>query len=115
MPLQASLRSPAGCACSSRGKGKFVHPLVRSLPRPPGCECPRRVLVDKSGNILTLRTCPVCTQVALDSLRGAEYAKAHVKCGDAVKDVLLKQKEFFSLEQCYSPRMKQRRDSPQEE
>ncbi len=85
-----------------------MYPLVTSLPRPPGCECPGQVKTDKFGNVLELQTCAVCTQVALDSMRGTEYAKAHVKCGDTVKDVLLKQKEFFSLRQ-YSPISSKRR------
>ena len=77
----------------------------RYLPRPPGCACPHTVLCGADGVIVVeLRTCAVCTQVALDVLRGIEYAKAHVKCGDTVKDVLLKQKEFFSLQSVRSSR-----------
>ena len=68
------------------------------IARPPGCPRPRHFLVGKCGNVLELQTCRVCTQVALDSLRGAEYACASEKGVDADKLVLLKQKEFFSLQ-----------------
>jgi len=85
--------------------------MKKTLPRPPGCSCPEHFLCDKYGNVLKLQTCQACTQVALDSLRGVEYAKAHVKCGDTVKDVLLKQREFFSLQSIVSPRTKHSRDS----
>ena len=81
------------------------------LPRPPGCECPRHVHVDKHGNVLTLHTCRVCTGVALDTLRGGEYACAHVSSGDTLKRMLLKQREFFSLQSMYSPRNQQERES----
>ena len=85
--------------------------FTRPLPRPPGCSCPRSVLCDKYGNVLELHTCVDCTRVALDSLRGVEYACASVKGGDADKLVLLKQREFFSLEHVYSPRNEHSRDS----
>jgi len=80
----------------------------RYLPRPPGCSCPSTVLCDKRGNVLELRTCPACTQVALDVLRGGEYACAYVKGEDTSKRVLLKQKEFFSLQSMYSPCIEQK-------
>ena len=88
--------------------------FTRPLPRPPGCTCPRTVLADKCGNILELQTCRSCTRVALDSLRGVEYAGAYMTCDDAVKHVLLKQKEFFSLQSMHSPRNRQNEREPRE-
>ncbi len=66
------------------------------IKRPPGCHCGDAV-VDHKGRVLKVKTCPICMQLLLASMRGAEYAIAHVKGGDTVKRVLLKQKEFFSL------------------
>ncbi len=43
-----------------------------------------------------LITCPTCTSVALDALRGSEYAIAYVRSDDGGKAVLAKQLEFFS-------------------
>ena len=60
----------------------------------PICGC--TVESDKLGRVLHLRTCPVCQNVRLDVIRGAEYAGAYVKGGDTVKYVLVKQKDFFS-------------------
>jgi len=78
--------------------------LKKDLPRPPGCSCPRHVCVDKRGNVLVLQTCSACTQVALDVMRGVEYAGAYVSGEDADQVVLLKQKEFFSLQSMRSVR-----------
>ncbi len=89
--------------------------FTRPLPRPPGCSCPRHVCVDKRGNVTELQTCAACTQVALDVLRGGEYACAYVKGGDTSERVLLKQKEFFSLQSMHSPRTKQQRASHMKE
>ena len=69
---------------------------VVRIPRPPGCGCGNAESDDK-GRVLKVRTCPVCMEVLLASMRGTEYAIAHVNGGDAVQDVLLKQREFFSL------------------
>ncbi len=63
--------------------------------RPEGCGCGEAVETDSRGNVLQFRTCPRCMEIILDVIRGAEYAVASVKGGDTVKDVLLKQKEFF--------------------
>jgi len=67
------------------------------VARPDGCGC-GDARVDNRGNVLHFRTCPVCSRVILDIIRGAEYAIAHVKCGDTDRVVLLKQREFFSLQ-----------------
>ena len=64
----------------------------RHIPRPPGCEC-GDATVDKKGNVLKVRTCPVCMNVLLDSMRGREYAIAYLG-GQETEVVLLKQKEF---------------------
>jgi len=66
-----------------------------SIPRPPGCGC-GDADSDDQGRILRVRSCPVCMEVLLASMRGTEYAIAHVSSGDTVQDVLLKQKDFFS-------------------
>ncbi len=74
----------------------FVEDCVSvRVSRPPGCLC-NGAWVDSRGNVVSVRTCPVCTRKALDALRGIEYAVAYLKCDDTVKAVLLKQKEFFS-------------------
>ncbi len=69
--------------------------VVVRVPRPPNCYCGNAVGDDK-GRVLVLNTCPICMKLLLSSMRGREYAIAHVKGGDTVKRVLLKQKEFFS-------------------
>ena len=61
------------------------------LDRPPGCQCPDPV-VDGRGNVVLLRTCPVCSGVALDALRGVCYTRQRI--GD--REVLLVQRDFFS-------------------
>jgi len=72
------------------------------LVRPDGCLCGDAV-TDHQSNVLSVRTCPICSKVILDIIRGGCYATAIVKCGDTVKRVLLKQKEFFSLEPILAP------------
>ena len=62
----------------------------------PNCRC-GPAIVDCKGRVLVLDTCPACQEVRLDIIRGIEYAGAYVKCGDTVQNVLVKQKEFFSL------------------
>ena len=59
------------------------------------CRC-RAPLLDSAGRVLGLQTCPACQDVRLDIIRGGEYAGAYMRCGDAMRYVLLKQKEFFS-------------------
>jgi len=71
--------------------------------RPDGCPCGERVEIDSSGNVLSFRTCRICMEIILDSIRGCEYAIAYKKCGDTLKRVLLKQKEFFSLQAVTAP------------
>jgi len=66
------------------------------IPRPPGCKC-GNAECDSEGRVLRVRTCPVCMHVLLASMRGTEYAIAHVSGHEAGQAVLLKQKEFFSL------------------
>ena len=61
----------------------------------PNCLCGQPI-VDQAGRVLMVRTCPACQQIRLDIVRGVEYAIAHVKRGDTVSHVLVKQKEFFS-------------------
>ncbi len=61
----------------------------------PNCTCGPPVF-DQAGRCLEVTTCPACQQIRLDVIRGGEYAIAHVKCGETVKRVLLKQREFFS-------------------
>jgi len=61
----------------------------------PNCQCGPAIR-DGKGRVVRLKTCPACQRIRLDIIRGIEYAGAYVKCGDAVKHVLLKQKEFFS-------------------
>ena len=68
---------------------------ILCIPRPPNCWCGNAV-VDSEGRVLMVKTCPVCMCLLLDSMRGAEYAIAHVKGEDTTKRVLLKQKDFFS-------------------
>ena len=67
---------------------------LQAIPRPPGCHC-GDAEVDRKGRVLRVSTCPICMYVLLDTMRGVEYAKAHVNGGDT-EAVLLKQKEFFS-------------------
>ena len=67
------------------------------VTRPEGCACGEAVETDDLGNVLSFRTCPICMKVILDIVRGGVYAVAYKKCGDTLKRVLLKQKEFFSL------------------
>ena len=69
--------------------------LLREVARPEGCEC-GAAEIDDRGNVLKFRTCPLCSRVILDILRGGVYAVAYVKCGDTLKRVLLKQKDLFS-------------------
>jgi len=64
------------------------------LSRPPGCKC-GGAWADARGNITLLTTCPICTNAALDGMRGAEYAIAYTNSGDTQKALLLRQKEFF--------------------
>ena len=67
------------------------------IPRPPGCGC-GDALVDDVGRVLQVRTCPVCSKILLDSMRGACYSETTVKDNGVSKRVLLKQEEFFSLQ-----------------
>jgi len=69
--------------------------MLRQVTRPDGCAC-GDVECDKQGNVLVFRTCPVCSKIILDIIRGGEYAGAYVNGGDTDKLVLFKQKEFFS-------------------
>ncbi len=66
-----------------------------SVSRPPGCLC-GNAESDSEGRVLSVRTCPVCMNVLLASMRGTEYAVAYLSGGDTGMPVLLKQKEFFS-------------------
>ena len=68
-----------------------MYPL--GLRRPPGCYCGPPDY-DSAGRVLRLSTCPVCTKVALDALRGVDYAIAYTKGGDS-DGVLLRQRDFF--------------------
>ena len=70
--------------------------LTRSVrvPRPPKCYC-GNAEADDDGNIVRVRTCPVCMRLLLASMRGSEYAVAYLSSGDTATKVLLKQKEFF--------------------
>ena len=65
------------------------------IKRPPGCQC-GDALGDSEGRVLSVKTCPICMSLLLASMRGAEYACAHVKGEDTTLRVLLKQKDFFS-------------------
>ncbi len=65
------------------------------VSRPPNCLC-GNAWADERGNLVSVRTCPICTKLALDALRGTEYAVAYMTCGDTEKALLLKQKDFFS-------------------
>jgi len=69
-------------------------PTVR-IPRPPGCKC-GDATADVQGRVLMVRTCPVCMNLLLDSMRGGEYSCESVKGEDTEELVLLKQREFFS-------------------
>ena len=51
----------------------------QKITRPVGCGCPPWYLVDRSGNVLELQTCPVCVNKALDGLRGICYNGVVVK------------------------------------
>jgi len=53
------------------------------------------VEIDELGNVLLFRTCPICSEVILDIIRGGEYSVANMRRGDTVKRVLLKQKDLF--------------------
>ena len=64
-----------------------------AVSRPPGCKC-GGAWADARGNITLLTTCPICTNAALDGMRGAEYAIAYVNSGDT-QGVLLKQRDLF--------------------
>ena len=66
-----------------------------SIPRPPGCGC-GDADTDDEGRVLLVKTCPICMRVLFATMRGTEYASAHVSSGDTVKHVLLKQLDFFS-------------------
>ena len=68
---------------------------ILSVARPDGCGC-GNAEVDKRGNVLHFRTCPICSEVILDIIRGGEYAVAYLRCGDTLRRQLLKQKDFFS-------------------
>jgi len=80
----------------------LVTPIMKFIPRPSGCGCGDAV-VDKAGNVLKVRTCPVCLEILLDSMRGVCYGEITIKDGDVTKRVLLKQKEFFSLDAYVPP------------
>ena len=54
-------------------------------------------MVDHIGRVMQVRTCPICMDLVLASMRGGEYACAYVNGEDTTKRVLLKQKEFFSF------------------
>ena len=66
--------------------------ITKTIFRPPGCHC-GDAEVDEKGRVLRFRTCPVCMNVLLDSMRGREYAIAYLG-GRETEVVLLKQKEF---------------------
>ena len=63
------------------------------LERPEGCEC-GNAEIDNRGNIVRVRSCPVCSKIHLDILRGIEYSS------DTQEGVrrTLKQQELFSPE-----------------
>ena len=63
----------------------------------PNCKCGPEIC-DTLGRVLVLKTCPACQQIRLDRIRGVEYAGAYMRCGDTIEKVLVKQKEFFSLQ-----------------
>ena len=67
----------------------------------PNCRCGPPIS-DCAGRVVRVETCPACQRIRLDAIRGREYAGAYVKGGDTDKLVLLKQKEFFSLESLFS-------------
>ncbi len=67
--------------------------IKKYIPRPPGCKC-GPAECDTKGRVLKVRTCPVCMDVLLDSMRGVEYAVAYERSGDT-EGVLLKQLELF--------------------
>jgi len=69
---------------------------IAKLARPTGCTCPEP-LRGPLGAVLKGWTCPVCSALRLEVMKGREYAGAYVKGGDTEKLVLLKQKEFFRL------------------
>ena len=69
---------------------------IKRIPRPPGCRC-GDATVDEVGNVLKVRTCRICSNILLASMRGVCYAIAYMRRGDTDKRVLLKQREFFSL------------------
>ena len=83
----------AQCDCSSSVKPVLTK---KKIPRPPGCQC-GDALVDHIGRVMQVRTCPICMDLVLASMRGGEYACAYVNGEDTTKRVLLKQKEFFSF------------------
>jgi len=63
----------------------------------PKCNCGRPTC-DEAGRVVRVKTCPACQKIRLDVIRGIEYAGAYVKGEDTEELVLLKQKEFFSLQ-----------------
>ena len=75
--------------------------LTVNIPRPPGCEC-GDAECDSKGNVLKVSTCPVCMGILLDSMRGTCYSETTVRDGEVNRRVLLKQREFFSLD-AYAP------------
>ncbi len=70
---------------------------TKYIPRPPGCACGGAVC-DSEGRVLRVRTCPICSKILLDSMRGVCYSETTVKDAVGSRRVLLRQKEFFSLE-----------------
>ena len=71
--------------------------LTKHIPRPPSCQC-GDADVDEAGNVLKVSTCPVCSKILLDSMRGVCYSEITVRDGEVNKRLLLKQAEFFSLQ-----------------
>ncbi len=69
-----------------------MRTLHLTISRPPGCAC-GHAEIDSLGRVLKVRTCPICMNLLLDSMRGREYAVAYLG-GEDTEVVLLKQKEF---------------------
>jgi hypothetical protein len=65
------------------------------VPEIPNCQCGPHIS-DCAGRVVRVFTCPACQRIRLDVVRGGVYAGAYVKCGDTVRYVLVKQKDFFS-------------------
>ena len=64
----------------------------QELSRPPGCGCDPWFLVDSSGNIMELQTCPECIEKALDSMRGVCY---NIRTVEGRESVVEYQKDLF--------------------